>query len=534
VYSQPSEDPHYDWSRARRPVASSYYGDVSPPASSGVDDNARAETGYGPGNVSPIQQEPELSSPFETPSPRVRSQIPVPRKVTPGSQSAYGRMRGTSDSERTRWDKYSGEPTTASTGQPGQVKPGDPIAAKPTGRLGQTQRKDSAPSAAENIIPVTEKALRFNKDPGLVVDTRPPWKGASGRHTIVQPVEDKPGQTIPIPRRTSKKMPSPSISPSSATPYATGTTGAESESETSQASVRRVPLIAAETDRPAVPQKDDGDTLPKRTASASSTAFKESGYPSPVSPRDDVVGGTTTASQSHVNAQQHDDTSNRYSIPRKSVDTVYARQGSREHSDSRFSWTTYNTDNTYQQSPPPSPPPAVPALPRSAMPANPYSIMNRSRPVPSTTNSPSPAPSPTIGTYRRPVAPPDYDVPRRSPSSSVAPSTTSKALPRTPLESSASDLVDALQAQLDDLFTQRSNVQKVIREFLQTQPQNPLISDLRAMREAERKLQSLKDDLAEITRQEHDVGLRLHRANKKREKADGATPTALWIKRVTS
>jgi hypothetical protein len=135
---------------------------------------------------------------------------------------------------------------------------------------------------------------------------------------------------------------------------------------------------------------------------------------------------------------------------------------------------------------------------------------------------------------RKPVPSGTYDAPRHSPTSSLAPSTASKALPRTPQESSASDLIAALQAQLDDLFTQRSNVQKVIRDFLDTQPQNPLLSDLKARREAEKKLQNLKDDLAEITRLEHDIGLRLHRAYKKREKADGATPTALWIRRVTS
>lgn len=380
-------------------------------------------------------------------------------RVTPGSQSASGRMRkGSGSSEPTRWDKYSGEPTTATTGLPGQVKPGTPLVAlKSTGRLQQT-------------------------DPGLVIDTRPPWKGASGRHAIVEPVKDKerkPGEAIPVPRRSSKRKPIPATSPSNATP--SGIRVVDTEGETSPASVRESTPIADETIKP--------------------------------------------------------DPADRRSIPRKSIDTTYARQSSRENPDSRFSWTTYNTDTTYQQSPPSSPLPPMPALPVqpvSAAPANPYSIMNRSRPVPSSGSSPSPAPSPTIDTARKPVPSSTYDAPRHSPTSSLAPSTASKALPRTPQESSASDLVAALQAQLDDLFTQRSNVQKVIRDFLDTQPQNPLVSDLKARREAERKLENLKDDLAEITRLEHEVGLRLHRAYKKREKADGATPTALWIRRVTS
>ena len=69
--------------------------------------------------------------------------------------------------------------------------------------------------------------------------------------------------------------------------------------------------------------------------------------------------------------------------------------------------------------------------------------------------------------------------------------------------------------------------------MVQTEQQNPLISDLKTRKEADKKLQGLKDDLAEITRQEHEVGLRLHRANKKRERMDGDMPTALWIRRIT-
>jgi len=69
--------------------------------------------------------------------------------------------------------------------------------------------------------------------------------------------------------------------------------------------------------------------------------------------------------------------------------------------------------------------------------------------------------------------------------------------------------------------------------LVQTEQLNPLISDLKARKEADKKLQGLKDDLAEITRQEHEVGLRLHRAYKKRERMDGDMPTALWIRRIT-
>ena len=54
-----------------------------------------------------------------------------------------------------------------------------------------------------------------------------------------------------------------------------------------------------------------------------------------------------------------------------------------------------------------------------------------------------------------------------------------------------------------------------------TQPQNPLVADLRARREADKKLTVWKDELAAIEVMEHDAGLRLHRAWKRKESVEG-------------
>lgn len=428
-------------------------------------------------------------------------------------------MRKTSESEPTRWDKYSGEPTTKPSGQPGQVQPGSSvIPLKPSsGRIQQLHRQNDTPSEDR------PKAATVT-DTGLFIDTRPPWKGASGRHAIVDPVADKPGQPIPIPRRSSKRIVSPATSPSNATP--SGVRMVPAESETTPASKRESP----NTDDH-LPYKMSGKTPSTSHESPTPLTFKRSGLPSPISPGNEVAGESAERGRSRVIMDSaHADSANRRVIPRKSIDTTHSTHSSHDHPISRFSWTTYNTD-----SPPPSPPPPVPKVNLSAAPTNSNSIMNRTRPIASRSNYPSPSPPPpNISSSRKPVATPTFDQPRHSPTSSIAPSTNSKALPRTPQQSSASDLIESLNAQLDDLFTQRSNVQKVIRDLLETQPQNPLVSDFRARKEADKKLQGLKDDLAEITRQEHEVGLRLHRAYKKRERMEGAMPTALWIRRVTS
>lgn len=533
IYSQPSPDARYDWSRAARPVASSIYPDVSPPSSPGLYSSTGAAQYGDDGDVSPIEDEPELSTPTQTPTSVIRSQIPVPRKVTPGSQAAFSKMRKTSGSQPTRWDKYSGEPTTKPSGQPGQVKPGDPvIPLKPSSaRIPQPpQQNNTTNEDAPRVSPVIDRASRF-ANTGLFVDTRPPWKGASGRHTIVEPVADKPGQAIPIPRRSSKTMISPATSSSNATP--SGLQRVPAESETTTVSKWDSANSDDEAIKPPVPLKISSNTPSKSHASPTSPTFRPSGYPSPISPGNEVTGGSTQPGQSHViidSSPQY--FANRRAIPRQSVDTTRSTYSSRDHPNSRFSWTTYNTDNTDQHSPPPSPPPPVPKMIQSAVSADSQSIMNRTRPVPSSSNFPPPALSSKMSTIRKPVAAPTFDQPKLSPTSSVTP-TISKALPRTPQESSASDLIESLNAQLDDLFTQRSNIQKVIRDILETQPQNPLVSDLKSRKEADKKLQGLKDDLAEITRQEHELGLRLHRAYKKRERVEGAAPTALWIRRIT-
>jgi hypothetical protein len=218
--------------------------------------------------------------------------------------------------------------------------------------------------------------------------------------------------------------------------------------------------------------------------------------------------------------------------------------------DSRFSWTTQATNTTYQHSEPPSPPPPLPALP--ALPSS--SIMNRSRPVPSRNYSPGPEspvistpPAPTLrkplgGDYARPARTSSRLLPGglASPASfiSQASSVTSggggKALPPVPGALNAADHVATLQARLDDLATQRGNVERVLRDLTDPAACNPLVSNFRVEREREKRVAALRDELNEIGLLEHDVGLRMHRAQRRKEREEGYEGfTTLWVRRVT-
>jgi uncharacterized coiled-coil DUF342 family protein len=109
-----------------------------------------------------------------------------------------------------------------------------------------------------------------------------------------------------------------------------------------------------------------------------------------------------------------------------------------------------------------------------------------------------------------------------------------KALPPTPQQLESQDHVGQLNAQLDDLRNQRRNLERVLRDLEAPEATNPLKTSFRAEREREKRITAIKNELNEIYMLEHDIGLKLHRANKKREREEGYEGfTTLWVRRVT-
>jgi len=61
-----------------------------------------------------------------------------------------------------------------------------------------------------------------------------------------------------------------------------------------------------------------------------------------------------------------------------------------------------------------------------------------------------------------------------------------------------------------------------------------LTEAVRRKREDEkRKVEMLREEEADVRREEHDIGLRLHRAWKRKDKDAVYEPTGLWVRRVT-
>ncbi|KAH8774356.1 hypothetical protein F5883DRAFT_412216 [Diaporthe sp. PMI_573] len=114
-----------------------------------------------------------------------------------------------------------------------------------------------------------------------------------------------------------------------------------------------------------------------------------------------------------------------------------------------------------------------------------------------------------------------------------------KALPAAPPELSAEntkDRVAMLNAQLQSLGNRRININKSIKQMTELMPQDNLLATPEVMRKREmekRKVDDLQQELADVQREEHELGMKLHRAYKRLDRQADYEPTTLWVRRAT-
>ncbi|KAF9869731.1 hypothetical protein CkaCkLH20_12774 [Colletotrichum karsti] len=229
---------------------------------------------------------------------------------------------------------------------------------------------------------------------------------------------------------------------------------------------------------------------------------------------------------------------------------------------SRFSVTTYATSaaDTPRQSTDTAPPP-VPALPSPQLPGD--GVMSRKRPpVLGHTNNAVNADQPFVISMSSPYmstafADTTSPVPARSElpsqkqplprastpsmySTSSRPESvwsTSKALPPPPTETSmVNDRVGYLNARLESLGNRRININQAIKQMTELMPTDSILASEAVLRKREaekRKVEALKIELAEVQREEYEIGLKLHRAYKRMDRNAEYEPTTLWVRRVT-
>lgn len=462
--------------------------------------------------------------------PRQESSIPVARRekrrnqaqaTTAGhlarrEEQAAAAMRKTSG---TRWDDYSGEPNEG--GRPPSVQPGQftPVVTNLEDAYNAAQTPPKVQTSFSDRV-------RKLKDGNKLGGSKPEWKGSSGRMAIVAAPEDNPSAPpLQIPRKSSKRVPSnPSLvgsrvtSPSNETPVVSPTAhGGPPYFNSALNTTSEVPEPPPHDDQPSPINSLPSQRVQARRPIAAPSATREQ--------------PTLPPSVSTIERNFHE--------AFKDVSISTPQHGGRPQEVSRFSVTTYAPSTTTS-----SPRPSTDSAPPLPQPTEPYKF-----------TSSVPAHSPMLN-RRRPVGAPSYTFDRTTAELRHPPSgdpkfismshraSLSKALPKSPEEGRAIDKVAALQAQLEDLARQRNNIDASIRRMTELMPGEmtglgPGMSsearraEMVRREEEKKKVEVLRGDLAGIRREEHDVGLKLHRALKKADERAVYEPSGLWVRRVT-
>ncbi|KAH7400859.1 hypothetical protein DE146DRAFT_755303 [Phaeosphaeria sp. MPI-PUGE-AT-0046c] len=569
IYSRPSHDlVYYDNPTAPSPSTDE---EISPPSS--PEPEQQYPTGSAPPrrfksmrDVSPMDED---RGKFGN-SVRA-SNIPVLRKAPPSVQTATSQPAQkfwggkVAPDSKVRWDEYSGEPTASNAGRTGSVSPGTYAkgVANSTRQPMTMGYHVSVSGPNKKNISFSERVGRMGSRPSPVETAKhEPWSRATGRSQIAPPLKDDPNsKPLPLPRKTLSPTPERSnaiVSTAPAGSQVRGVVGADTgfvADSPHNLDTHDNPI------KPTVPLKVGGTTP---TASPISPNYPKGlgiqAYHSPLpSHRKQRTESPDTVIHEQglakvIPAQQRATTPPQDPVVRTSSETPEAHK---QESTSRFSWTTYNSATTYQHSPPPSPPNLPKSTPtRARVVTEPISassaaasILSRRRPVPKADSISDPISrkplssetDTTAGTAKiqttnmsshrisDPVSPSTASV------YSTASTGTCKALPLPPTSLSAADHIAVLESAMEDLRVRRSNVYRLLNDLNNAAPPNPLITDFKRARLVEQRKRAFEDELNEIKREEYDVGMKLHRAWKKRERDDPSQAgSAIWVRRVTS
>ncbi|PQE17037.1 hypothetical protein CJF30_00003766 [Rutstroemia sp. NJR-2017a BBW] len=560
VYSQQSPSAFHDqfpYNTYAKPMTPDT-ADVSPPSSPELDGHRSNANRYQDHEVSPIDEIPDVSRlgfgktrENENSNSRLKppsSSIPVMRREKRRNQVAAAaanllarkdagdgsKGRKTAD---VRWDPYSGEQTTSEKGKPQSVKPGEfSTPGHPSiGKMGNTSIISAAPK------PQMSFGERVRKLKSNAPIEKPEWKGATGRTTIVPtPTDNYDMPPLKIPPRSEKRITSRTNTPASSVQ--------SPASETKSAS--------SYLDLPGTLSVNAGQSSGGRN---SPQTFIE---PSQLSQSDYVSQDFQdyTSAENHYKHAQKDSTGTIERNFREALKNSFPPIDPNEpyvQPPSRFSISTRATSEATQSTRAPSldltnsetmhPPMPIQAYTMTTQ--GPSSILNRKRPK---VASDSPTPSsnsnsksvtrkavnsstPITISMTSSIAPPPRTTSFTSTSYAASMKNT-KSLPNTPAEAQSHDLISTLEAKLEALAHRRQNIERSIKAMTELMPADKIImtEEVRRKREVEKKqIEGLREEEAEIRKEEHEVGLKLHRAWKRRDKDTVYEPTGLWVRRVT-
>lgn len=526
--------------RVEIPRSSSVYpDDVSPPESIRTIEGARSQNGRGSPDVSPITDPLSAPAEFNPGQGKFSSHIPVTRKppMFGGTGSLFSRKTrpsalasGTRDSSSTgltRWDDFSGEPA----GERGKPASTSPDAVRRDAELKYGRRKDSLGNSVEISGPahrVSSKAP--SKAPWVPVG----WKGPGGRHALVNHMRDKP-----LPPGKSPTFPAGSHQRSASIDHnmEKNLHQSGSNANVSPPPEDRISPVISETIQPfnnREQQKMTDECLPLfQTTPASQQPTPPADSPHsgllPDDTRSPLARNPSTEEfQEEQRSNSHDISSTngrvveKTAMPVKPPVTEFQNFHVYDQPQSRFSTTTYAT-TAYDS------PPTTPEMTHGApMPSPASSILDRRRPVASAGILSSKVAA------RKPTPSQLSTMDKSEIGNTTNDNRLSKILPKEPPEEKAVSLVESLQAKQDALRRRRGNLQTVIHELTNVVQPSSIAYDMASRQEIKKTVEGLNKELSEVVQQEHDTGLKLHRAWKRHDDATAYEPTHLWVRRVTS
>ena len=560
VYSRPS--PELSDNPTRRNghkirSSSLYPDDVSPLGSPNVKDGNNGQSSKSSPDVSPVSDSP---SPLANRSPvltsgRFNSSIPVAKKTR-----KFWNRPGTDSPERgpilTHWDVYSGEPTTREKGKPPQTTPSAvKMNAEPSpGRLNGNPEGFGNSTHISGGSTIGRKRVA-SRDLNSAPIVRPEWKGAGGRHKIVNPLLDKPlpagksptfaagsdkyhqdsnyhDKTVDSsissspPHRSVNQPSQPSIVLNDkelgyVAPLSDSMVESSPNSTVSPPFQQKIkspdPILSTDDTRSPLTRNPSNEEIQDRSSKTlpkkKQDIIKETYSPLPWQTPE---GRSQTASDP---MSMNSDTKRNWSHVGGILNSDLQHLHLQDQPSSRSGSTTYA--GTAHDSPPTTPEVGSNSPAVSSMSTMSSSILNRKRPVPPAGSFNSKA------TSRKPT-PSELVKPKQTPEGRR------KSLPKSPPEAEATSRISCLQAKLDDLHQRRRNLQTVIHELTNVVQPSSIAYDMASRQEIKKTVEGLGRELAEIRSDEHDTGLKLHRALKREDEFAAYEPTSIWVRRVTS
>ncbi|KAJ9503413.1 hypothetical protein LTR99_006723 [Exophiala xenobiotica] len=524
-----------------------------------------------PNSLHPDDSEGSLVSPIDLAFPMPAGQS----QAEPGSQSKIPRKLPLaapknnedvpkrwalrkSDGEETRWDEYSGEPSEA--GKPPSARPGTtPILEQQYPQLKERTRQILAGLKEREAV----KSSGWGKMPPPVEPDpldhppqRPAWKGASGRHAIVEPVKNTPAaRTRPLMmaarnKQTDEQATSETAStiPSEKTPRSpidavsvAASTLPTIRSISSDDSIKPVaPLKGRNTPRVLSPTTAEHTTAldsPFRSPGPAPPMYEPAPSVSPAPSTIQDYGGDSPTLGSNASF------TGERSSSEDSLETTVRPKPLQRALDTSSSWNTY-TSMVEPHSP----------FSRAEMTSSPVSMTGPDVPSPIFLRKRVAANNSGHKSYdtHSGISPFSNMVARKSSSSILRKAvgaeqkplravslmsglSMTKSLPPTPVELQAANKAASLEARLEDLSRRKRNQHKIISELRDSLKRNAIIYDARKRNEIDKMITNLNLEIQEITNEEHETSLRLHRVVKRRDRDEFyEQPTGLWIKRVTS